>query len=1138
MGKITLKILGTIIALLTIVFLSFTISINKIGNLTITKELVKLISSHIIGTEISYDKVQIDIFRNKELIINNFTFNNNDVSGKIETINAKLINKTVNLKICNGAVNIKVIRPSKEEKKLPENITTPFKEISIENIRINIKTTNVNIDKLKLEENRHFVIEASIDNTTNVTASGTYQNSIVKSKIAKLVIVTDTVNKLLRNINVKPPQIKLFKNNSKLEARNLEITANTAKNDYLIKVTSLWINNKNFIANNNSSSIIGEITLRILPQNLIISAENTNADLENVYELIDHIETIKTVYEIKHIAHKGNLEIEKLNVTIPLDNRNFDVKKDIEIISVVKDGSVKIPQTRLEALLDGRVTLEDGILRLNIESSNVEGIKATGNFTIIVSNPNTPYYVNLDFSGDAANVNSIIEKIPNIKDISKKITLKDGIINGWLNITQDKTFNADIKIASDFLAASIDEIGDNVNLFGLTFNLENSTVKMKIQKATMYSTNIEDSEIIVDLNKNMVLIRSETANLNIEKIKKEKFFNKIKDKIENLVGIFNGIIRAKNVELIMENNSIKNVTAHGDIIKAHLYIKKHNIDLTDIDTNFNINYPETVKIHSGKLLIDAKVPLHIKHTSYEIPNNKVVASLDTVYNRDLEKFIERFVDYKPITPKDNDVIYINISVDTNKLALNGDIDVIGHGKRVSFKNIEAKDNKISGDIFISCKDKDGISGKISYTKFDNLLKGNLKGKISLECIKECFHTNIEHPKFKDVELNTLFTISLSKPEKTTVQGTVVINELALDGNKIDFSAEANRDSVEITSLFIETPYGSSGGFGKIERKEEKIIADLFLQGRAIDIDAIIAKFGETPKKQETAKLHSKFPISLKVDFDFSNARLIKKDFKNLKGNLKFDSEGETPLEIKTYDVDLCGIRLNAYYAERDNTKKLKVEGQGNGDLDYTLKCLTGNKEKIITGTFGYIINVDLEGQDLASFENAKGELQFVSEDGRIHRLTIVSKILEILNLYKLITFKFSEFAKEGFSYNYSILYAKIKNNKITIKDSYIDSDALKMWAEGTINIKQNNIKMLVLAAPFSTIDKILSRIPVIGPVFLGKSKTLLSIPFKVTGSIDSPEVTPLDPGSIGKGILNLIKRIIRAPLYIFPTEEN
>ena len=49
----------------------------------------------------------------------------------------------------------------------------------------------------------------------------------------------------------------------------------------------------------------------------------------------------------------------------------------------------------------------------------------------------------------------------------------------------------------------------------------------------------------------------------------------------------------------------------------------------------------------------------------------------------------------------------------------------------------------------------------------------------------------------------------------------------------------------------------------------------------------------------------------------------------------------------------------------------------------------------------------------------------------------------------------------------------------------------------------------------------------------GKSKTLLSYPFRVTGPIDDAAVTALpQPVAIGSGVMGIIERTLRLPLDI------
>jgi hypothetical protein len=89
---------------------------------------------------------------------------------------------------------------------------------------------------------------------------------------------------------------------------------------------------------------------------------------------------------------------------------------------------------------------------------------------------------------------------------------------------------------------------------------------------------------------------------------------------------------------------------------------------------------------------------------------------------------------------------------------------------------------------------------------------------------------------------------------------------------------------------------------------------------------------------------------------------------------------------------------------------------------------------------------------------------------------------------------------------------------------------------GNLDLNKEKIDLVVLVSPFKTIDLIIKYIPVITQILDGN---ILSIPFRVTGRIDNPDVTPLSPTAVGSGIMKMLQRTIMLPIRIMqPVEQK
>ena len=141
----------------------------------------------------------------------------------------------------------------------------------------------------------------------------------------------------------------------------------------------------------------------------------------------------------------------------------------------------------------------------------------------------------------------------------------------------------------------------------------------------------------------------------------------------------------------------------------------------------------------------------------------------------------------------------------------------------------------------------------------------------------------------------------------------------------------------------------------------------------------------------------------------------------------------------------------------------------------------------------------------------------------------MAKILSLLNVSDLLRGNFSDFRTKGLSYRSISIKTGIKSGKLDLQEVVIDSSAMNIVGQGVIDLKDSTIRMTVLVAPFTTIDQIVSRIPVVNYILQG---TLVSIPVIVSGRINDPDVKLMPASAVGDGVLGILKRTVKAPVKI------
>ncbi|MGC8914706.1 MAG: AsmA-like C-terminal region-containing protein [Thermosulfidibacteraceae bacterium] len=1116
---------------IVILFLMCIVFINDILNSSVVKKEINSILKSITGYDIHYKKINTDIINGK-IVIEKLQIDGNDLQANINKIKLERERRENKMQVDDGLIYIKLIKPSEKRKEIPKNIETPFKKIVIKNLEVKVLTSNIYIDNAEFEDNKDFYIKAKIAGNDNLEANGSYDNYTLTLKLIDLKIDTKKLIELSKNINLKLPDITLFKNKNLVSIKNLDFIGNMKTSNFKISIKEIKISNEKGLAELNNKNNVANIDLIIDSNKIQIIGTIKQAELKNLYDLVLKIYYVDVIDKISKIVSNATLKNTNISIDIPL-NTDFDVKK-IYIDGYIENSEVNIPSTNLKCNVDGKILLKEGKLGTIITKGSLESLNLNGNFTMNILEKNLPFIADVNFYGSMDRLNSIFEKIDKIRELNNIIKVYSGNIEGKITVSNKETFSISINGIFRNVNTNINIIQSEIKLGKGIFNIKNSDIHIETSDISSNFMLFKSLELKSDGLTHIVSLND--GILRIEDFKKEKIYKDLIKNFKRKLEIDYGTIDIEKLNFTISNNNLTSISGDCILKDTKIEILDESIPTKTISiksSNMAINYPKDIKIQKLKGISDNEQDFYINQIIFNLESDKLKIIGQTKYTRYIENIIAKYTkEEPPITPKKGDLVSVNLDIDVNKNLLSGNIDIESKDKKLTIKDMII-DNEIKGNVILECNDS-RINGNVVYNKEKGEIEGTLKGIITGKCVNKAFTVKMEVPSFNYIKPDIFFKISTKEPYKFTANGTVDVNSLILDSNKIDFTTSYSGNTLEITSIFIESSYGNAGGFGKIERINDKFFADLFLQGKALDIDLILSKLR---RKKETEKKVKLPAISATINFDFSNAKLFDRTFKNLNGNLTIKIDGNTTLSVLTKNTDLCGIKFNTNIYIEDSYQKLSIKGEGNGDLHKTITCLTRKPEKTITGTYGYVIDINVEGKSLDNFENSSGEIQFISEEGRIHKLTVIVKLLEILNLYKILSLQFGDLTKEGFEYNYLIVQAKLKSNKILIRDSYIDSDALKIWSEGKINLKDQTLNMTILAAPFSTFDKILAKLPIIGPVFLGKSKTLLSIPFRVSGNIDNPQITPLDPSLIGKGIFNLIKRIIKAPTYIFPTEE-
>jgi hypothetical protein len=399
------------------------------------------------------------------------------------------------------------------------------------------------------------------------------------------------------------------------------------------------------------------------------------------------------------------------------------------------------------------------------------------------------------------------------------------------------------------------------------------------------------------------------------------------------------------------------------------------------------------------------------------------------------------------------------------------------------------------------------------------------------------------------------------------KGAVYLNNLELNGplyapSKWSFNTDGKienltidyetlfREPVIITGLVFKTPEKTP----RIGIKERKVIieeckiasgkSDIAFTGNVIlskeklilDMNAS-ANLLEWSKVQEFADhIYLKNDETKNSSHDSFITGIIKAKVKYLKfGDLTLSpfhtdiTLGAGNISFALVDAALCGVSLTGIIETSRNKFEFRIFPFARDEkLDSSINCFF-SRHQVATGSFSIDGEIFTKGKGSEITGLLNGTLDFKAKEGRIYQIGFLSKIFAILNLTEIFRGKIPDLVGEGFAYNSISASGKLENGNFVITGFVIDGASMAIVCTGNIDLNKKSVDLVVLISPFKTIDLIIKYIPVVTQILDGN---IISIPFRVTGKLEDPDVTPLSPTAVGSGILNMLQRTIMLPIRI------
>ena len=887
-------------------------------------------------------------------------------------------------------------------------------------------------------------------------------------------------------------------------------------------------------------------------------------------------ENDQTVSEIFQYLRGGDVQ----QVTLKTQGANWTELADIDRIVIqgrLDGGEIFIPEVQLHLQdVRGDATIANGILHgENAEARMGNSSGSKGKVAIALTGDQAPFHIEGLIRADLAQLPQILTRLIENNDLKKELALLekfDGTAVGMLVIGED-TEDLNVRVtASDIqLSARYQRIPFPLSINGGNLILDGTRIALTNINATVGNSSLSQlSSKFSWLKTSSLELSSKSARIDLAQLfewfAKDETFKTPLRRIEAL----SGMVSMQNVNLkgpllkpyqwrMQSDGEIQNLSLSSALLPRNLSVVQGHFICEDDRLKF-----QNLNAHVGKSSFsDLSASLQwgtMMTVSATIQQTFVF--LDEVFpwlqsHAGLRQYLKHFqalngtlafqnlVFNGPLAGKINDEFSLKGSiekVDIRSPKFPTPIEITGgdlswRGARIELQETNAKFGE-SAVSRLSLRKQWGKESAfelkadsadirmvelypwlVSFEKLQKIFKGYVatQGRLALsdfyfkepagrsepwqfQLAGDLQDLTLESDQFKaPIQINTLKFSAAETPGAAGFQGRINLDAMLV--------------SWEDTQMTVE----GKAAFSSDElRLDIKLAADRLNWGQ---IDQVL-------EMEKTPEPGSKMALVGRLEVECGNFTYDGYTWQPMHADITFN---ETNTRIVIKEAILCGIQFPGIVnVSADDVEFYFNPMAENQNLAVSVACLSA-KKSLADGTF------DLEGELMSKArpsalpKSINGNLELTSSQGRIYRFGMLAKIFALLNVTEIYRGEVPDLMGEGFAYNSIKANGVFEDGKLIIRDTAIDSPSMGIAIEGNIDLIKKKMNMVVLVAPFKTVDRIVKHIPLVGNVLGGK---LISIPFRAIGDLGDPDVIPLSPTAVGSGLLGILQRTLKLPITI------
>ena len=126
----------------------------------------------------------------------------------------------------------------------------------------------------------------------------------------------------------------------------------------------------------------------------------------------------------------------------------------------------------------------------------------------------------------------------------------------------------------------------------------------------------------------------------------------------------------------------------------------------------------------------------------------------------------------------------------------------------------------------------------------------------------------------------------------------------------------------------------------------------------------------------------------------------------------------------------------------------------------------------MTGPYEASVQVEGKGEVAELPRAIQGPLTFRASKGRMGKASVLTKVLAAVNVTAVFAGKTRDRLGEAMPFDELTVEGQVENGRISIREAALKSPSFTMAGSGTLDYLDKSLDFMVLARPFSTMDRI------------------------------------------------------------------